>query len=359
GTDATVPFISRYRKEATGSLDEVAITAIRDRLIQLEELDKRREAILKSLEERDLLTDELKEQIEAAETMATLEDIYLPYKPKRRTRATIAREKGLEPLAQAVFEQTGIDPYKEAEQYINTSEDIEEAKRVETIDDALAGARDIIAEWINEDQNARAKMRELFFTKGEISSKLLSSDEAAAAKYKDYFEWSEPVKSAPSHRVLAMFRGERELHLSVKVTPPEAEALKLLEKQFVKGSGADSEQVREAKEDGYKRLLAPSMENEIRSEMKSKADETAIRVFADNLRELLLASPLGEKRVLAIDPGYRTGCKLVCLDNQGSLLENTTIYLSASDEKVKEAETIAKTKNCSVSYMLIETNNTN
>ena len=344
--DATVPFISRYRKEMTGSLDEVQITAIRDRILQLEELDKRRDAILKSLEERELLTEELKDKIYGAETMAELEDIYLPFRPKRRTRATVAREKGLEPLAELIFAQEGCDLQKEAEKYLTPEEEKEEKEKakllVESAEDALAGARDIIAEWVNENQEARAKIRQLFLEKGSVTSKLLNTDEEAAAKYKDYFDWSEPIAKAPSHRILAILRGERELHLSARFAPAEADAHAILMKLFVKGSGADSEQVKGAIEDSYKRLLAPSMENEVRVEAKAKADEAAIKVFCENLRELLLASPLGEKRVLAIDPGFRTGCKVVCLDSQGKLLENHTVYLSASEEKKKAGGNIIR-----------------
>ncbi|HQF74617.1 MAG TPA: Tex family protein [Syntrophales bacterium] len=332
----TVPFIARYRKEATGSLDEVAITGIRDRLEQLAELDKRREAILKSLEERQLLTDELKEKVNAAETMAALEDVYLPFRPKRRTRATVAKEKGLEPLAAILFAQdAATDPAAEAAAFVDAE------KGVETVDDALAGARDIIAEWVNENQEARARIRDLFAAKGVFKSKVIADREAEGAKFRDYFAWEEPVASAPSHRVLAMRRGENEKILSLGISPPEEEALKLLEEQFVTGQGPASGQVREAVHDGYRRLLCWSMETEIRLETKKRADEAAIRVFADNLRQLLLAPPLGQKNVLAIDPGFRTGCKVVCLDRQGKLLHNDTIFPHFSEEgKAKAAETI-------------------
>jgi len=318
--DATIPFIARYRKEATGSLDETAITTIRDRLNQLRELDKRRDAILKSLEERELLTDELKEKIMAAETMSVLEDIYLPFKPKRRTRAIIAKERGLEPLAELLFEQGDIDPFVEAQKYIA------KGKGVETVEDALQGARDIIAEWVNEDQEARAKIRDLFAEKGIIRSKVNSKKEEEAVKYKDYYEWEESVKKIPSHRLLAMMRGEKEEFLTLHILPEEKDALVILESQFVKNSNAASEQVRVAVHDSYKRLLSSSMENEIQTASKQKADEEAIKVFAENLRQLLLAAPLGQKRVMGIDPGFRTGCKIVCLNNQGKLLHNDTIY---------------------------------
>lgn len=329
---ATVPFIARYRKEATGSLDEIAVTTIRDRLDQLRELDKRRETILKSLEERGQLTDELRGNVLAAETMAVLEDIYLPYRPKRRTRATIAREKGLEPLARLIFNQDTNDPHAEAGAFVNAE------KGVDSAEDALGGARDIIAEWINEDLNARTRIRELFLAKGVFRTKVISGKEEDGLKYKDYFEWEEPVSTAPSHRILAMRRGEKEGFLSLRITPPEEEALALLESFFVKGGGASSLQVRMATHDSYKRLLSISMETEIRLETRKRADEEAIRVFAENLRQLLLAPPLGQKNVLAIDPGFRTGCKVVCLDKQGKLIHTDMIYPHQSEKNSSEAE---------------------
>lgn len=333
---ATVPFIARYRKEVTGSLDEVVITAIRDRLEQLEELESRRAAIIKSLTERNLLTEELEHKISAAETLSVLEDIYLPFRPKRRTRATIAREKGLEPLAAKIFAQEDIDIGAEAAAYIN------EEKGVASTDEALAGARDIMAEWVNEDQEARAKMRALFFDKGVIRAKVVRDKEAEGIKYKDYYEWEEPVALAPSHRVLAMRRGEREEFLTLHLAPPEEEALNMLEGLFVKGANAAAEQVRLAVQDSYKRLLALSMETEIRLATKKKADETAIRVFADNLRQLLLAPPLGQKNVLAVDPGFRTGCKTVCLDRQGKLLHHEAIFPLLSEKGREEASRTVK-----------------
>ncbi len=330
--DATVPFIARYRKEATGSLDEVAITAIRDRLSQLAELDKRREAILESLTERKLLTDELAAQIAAAGTMAELEDTYLPYRPKRRTRATIAREKGLEPLAQLLMIQNAkTDPVAEAAAFVDPE------KGVASADEALAGARDIIAETVSEDQQARARMRELYASSGSIVSKVAKDKQEEGAKYRDYFEWSEPLASAPSHRVLAMLRGEKEGFLRVHAGPADEQAVDLLRRRFVRGQSPASEQVDLAVEDGYKRLLGPSMETEIRSELKRRADQEAIRVFAGNLRELLLSPPLGGKKVLAIDPGFRTGCKLVCLDTQGKLVHNETIYPHTGERQAAQA----------------------
>jgi len=318
---STVPFISRYRKEATGSLDEVAITAIRDRLGQLKDLDARRDAILKSLTERGLLDEELKKKIDQAETLTTLEDIYLPYKPKRRTRATIAREKGLEPLAELIdAQEPGTNPAAEAQAFVDPE------KGVETVEDALAGAKDIIAEWINEDQEARTKIREMFTRKGMIRSRLVPGKEEEGRKYEDYFEWEEPIAKAPSHRILAMRRGRREGILRLQVTIPEEQAQGTLERLFVAGYSPCSILMQEAIADCYKRLLAPSMETEILAGAKLQADQEAIRVFAENLRQLLLAAPLGQKNVLAIDPGFRTGCKVVCLDRQGQLKANDVVY---------------------------------
>ena len=324
---ATVPFIARYRKEATGSLDEVAITAIRTRLTQLAELDARREAILSSLQERGLLTDELKAQIAQAATMTTLEDIYLPYRPKRRTRATVAREKGLEPLAKLVLAQDpATDPLAEANAFVDAG------KGVESVEAALAGARDIIAEWVNEDQTARTRVRELFHREGTFHTKVVAGKEAEGCKFEDYFDWEEPVAKAPSHRILAMRRGARDGFLRLQVHAPEEQATRTLETLFVKGSSPCSTLVREAALDGYKRLLAPSMETEILMETKERADQEAIRVFAENLRELLLTPPLGRKSVLAIDPGFRTGCKVVCLDRQGQLKYSDVVYLHESEK---------------------------
>lgn len=332
GQGATVPFIARYRKEATGSLDEVAITTIRDRITQLQELDKRRESILKSLEERELLTEELRENILGAETMTALEDIYLPYRPKRRTRATIAREKGLEPLAEMLFEQhEDTKPEREAETFVDPE------KGVESAEDALAGARDIIAEWVNENPEGRRKMRALFLKKSHFHARVIPDKEEDGTKYRDYFDWEEPVASAPSHRILAMRRGEKEGFLNLRVTAPEDEASALLEALFVRGTNAASIQVKEAVYDSYHRLLSPAMETEIRLETKERADHEAIRIFAKNLRELLMAPPLGEKNVLAIDPGIRTGCKVVCLDRQGKLLHTETLYLFSSDRNRADA----------------------
>jgi protein Tex len=329
--DASVPFISRYRKEATGSLDEVAVTAIRDRLSQLAELDKRREAILKSLEEHGHLTEAREAQVKAAETLSILEDIYLPYRPKRRTRATIAREKGLEPLAWALLEQKGQDPRALALPFVDPE------KEVASIEDALGGARDIIAEHVNEDSEARAEMRRLFEQKAIFASRVAAGKETEGAKFRDYFDWQEPAKTAPSHRVLAMRRGEKDDVLNLTLAPPEEEALALLERRFVIGSDADAQEVRLAVHDSYKRLLSRAMETELRLATKEAADAEAIKVFAANLRELLMTPPLGAKRVLGIDPGFRTGCKVVCLDRQGKLLHNETVYPHSSAAQQEQA----------------------
>jgi len=328
---ATVPFIARYRKEATGSLDEVIVTAIRDRLKQLKDLDQRRVSILKSLEEKGHLNDELKESVMAAETMAILEDIYLPYRPKRRTRASIARERGLDPLATKIFDQNGADPLKAAVNFIDPT------KAVETIEEALAGARDIIAEWVSEDQQARKKLRQLYFSRAIIHSRVSHGKEVSGAKYRDYFDWQEPALTAPSHRILAMRRGEKEDVLNLSIGPPEAEAIEILEELFVKTDAEDSTQVKLAVHDSYKRLLSRSMETEIRLATKERADREAIEVFSANLRELLLAPPLGSKRVMGIDPGYRTGCKIVCLDRQGTVEHHDTIYPHTSESRRREA----------------------
>jgi uncharacterized protein len=333
---ATIPFIARYRKEATGSLDEIAITSIRDRLKTLEELDSRKETILKSLEKHGHLTDELKERVEAAQTLSVLEDIYLPFRPKRRTKATIARDKGLEPLALEIFEQRGIDPAEAAAAFIDPQ------KEVDTVEDALSGARHILAEIINEDPRAREVLRSLYAGKAVFISRVASGMEQDGAKYKDYFDWNEPASVAPSHRILAMRRGEKEDVLNLTLAPPEDEAVAVLEDLFVKGNGPDSDQVKLAVTDSYKRLLSRAMETELRISTKQRADTEAIRVFADNLRQLLLAPPLGGRRVMGIDPGFRTGCKVVCLDRQGKLLHNDTIYPHLSEKQTEAAENIVK-----------------
>lgn len=315
---ATIPFISRYRKEMTGSLDEVKLLHIKDEYTRLKDLDSRRESVIKSIVEQDKMTPQLQEKIESAVTMAELEDLYLPYRPKRRTRATIAREKGLEPLARLIMEQKETDPERLAEEFINDS--------VADSGEAVAGAGDIIAEWINEDQTARMRLRNLYDREAVIWSKSVKGKETDGIKFRDYFDWSEPLRKCPSHRLLAMRRGEEEGFLRLAILPDEDNATAILDSLFVKGRNKSSEIVASSVRDSWKRLLAPSMETEFRNISKEKADEEAIAVFADNLKQLLLASPLGEKNVLAIDPGYRTGCKVVCLDRQGGLLHNETIY---------------------------------
>ena len=327
----TVPFIARYRKEQTASLDEVAIMNIRDRLSQLRELRDRREAILASLEKRGLLTEELRQAVLAADSMAVLEDIYLPYRPKRRTRATIAREKGLEPLALRLWGQEDFDVELAAAGYVNAELGVENAG------DALSGARDIIAEWVSEDANARREIRQFFWAEGTFSSKVVSGKEAEAAKYRDYFEWEEPVANVPSHRALAMLRGEHEALLSVHIAPPAGQAISILNQIFVTGENGASQQVRLAIRDRYRALLETSIETEVRKETRLRAEDAAIKVFADNLRELLLAPALGQKNIMALDPGFRSGCKLVCLDPQGQLLHHDTIYPLLGDRGKQES----------------------
>ena len=318
---ATLPFIARYRKERTGSMDEVAIGLIRDRMDQLKALDERKTAILKSLTERSLLTRELQAEIQAAASLTGLEDIYEKYRPKKRTRAQDAREKGLEPLAGFLLKQSDQDPLPEAERYISPE------KGVESAQDALAGARDILAETMNEDTDIRTKIRNLFVNTAMIQSSVKKGKEEEGAKFKDYFDWSENAFKTPSHRVLAMFRGRNEDILTVHVLPDEEQALSLMEGRYVKNRSKSAEEVRAAVKDGYKRLLSKSMEKECMAELKARADETAIGVFAANLKELLLSAPLGQQPILALDPGFRTGCKLVCLDAQGKLLHHDVVYL--------------------------------
>ena len=329
----TVPFIARYRKERTGELDEVKIMNIRDRLEQLEELDKRRDSIMKSLDERKLLTADLLKKIGAAETMNVLEDLYAPFRQKKRTRATTAKEKGLEPLADLIWAQdVTLDVQAVAKEHAGREWQIDEKKGTLTLDDALAGARDIIAERIAEDANARARMRTLYAEKGVVRSKVISGKEEEGAKFKDYFDWSEPAASVPSHRILAMRRGEAEGFLMVRLTPEESEAVSLLESIFVKNKSAAATQVRDAVHDCQKRLLGFAMEGEARLTVKKRADEEAIRVFAQNIREVLLAAPLGQKAVLGIDPGFRSGCKIVLLDKQGKLIGNDVIFPDREEE---------------------------
>ena len=341
---ATVPFIARYRKEKTGELDEVQITSIRDRIEQLEELDKRRESIVKSLEERKLMTTVLAAKIEAADSLTALEDIYQPYRPKKKTKATVARDLGLEPLAEILWAQDpATDPQAAAAPFVGPEIEIDAKKySVPDVAAALAGARDILAERINDDATARAKLRELYLTKGVIKSKVISGKEEEGAKFKDYFDWSEPADKAPSHRILAIRRGEAEGFLFSRLVPDEIEAVALLERLFVKGKSPAADQVKLAVQDCFKRLLGFAMEGEARTFYKKKADEEAIRVFADNLRELLLASPLGQKVTLGIDPGFRTGCKVVLLDRTGKLLANDVVYPEKGARDQAEAAELIK-----------------
>lgn len=315
---ATIPFISRYRKEATGSLDEEQIAKVRDELQRLKDIDQRREAILKSIREQEKLTPELEKSIQQATSLTELEDLYLPYKPKRKTRASVAREKGLEPLARELKSQNPGSVEALAEKYLS--------EEVETHDEALQGARDILAEWVNEDSQSRQRLRILFDREAVIYSRLVKGKEEEGAKFSDYFDWQELLRKCPSHRLLAMKRGEDEGFLKLKIYPPEEEALEVLSKLYLRSRTESGEQVEMALEDAWKRLLQPSLETESRNKYKELADEEAIRVFRENLRQLLMASPLGQKRVLALDPGFRTGCKVVCLDAQGNLLHNETIY---------------------------------
>ena len=329
---ATVPFIARYRKEATGELDEVQIAAVRDRLAALKELDDRRAAVLASLEERGLLTDELRARVEAAPTLARLEDVYLPYRPKRRTRAQVARERGLAPLAADLLAQESpLPPEELAAPYVD------EAKEVPDAEAALSGARDIVAEQVAEDADLRAELRALFDEAGSAVSKVVPGKEEEGAKFRDYFDAAEPLAGIPSHRLLALLRGEKEGFLSLSVRPPKEDAQALVRDRYVAGDGPLSDQVAQACDSAYARLLAPAMEIEARLRAFTKASDEAIRVFAANLRELLMAAPLGRKAVLAIDPGIRTGCKVVALDAQGKLLEDTVVQLARSDAERREA----------------------
>lgn len=332
---ATIPFISRYRKEVTGGLNEVEIGNIKDQLDKLTELKKRKESILSSIEEQGKLTPELKKRIESSWDSTEIEDLYLPYKPKRVTKAEIARRKGLEPLAKVVMQQNTRNLSLQAESFIKGE--------VKNIEEALQGARDIIAEWVNENENARNTVRNSFTYTAIITSKVIKGKEEEGAKYRDYFDFSEPLNRTSSHRLLALRRGESEGILRVSISPDTENCLDRLKRRFVRGRNEASEQVSTAIDDSFKRLLKPSIETEFANLSKAKADEEAIRVFAENLRQLLLAPPLGQKRVLGVDPGYRTGCKLVCLDAQGTLLHNEAIYPHPpQNEKGKAAAKVAQ-----------------
>ena len=317
---ATIPFIARYRKEMTGTMNEEVVAAIQKRLEQLVELLKRKESVIASIREQEKLTPELEQKILDATTMQEVEDLYLPYKPKRRTRAAMAREKGLEPLAAQLMAQNVDEVERLAARYVNAT------KGVATVEEALQGAKDIMAEWVSEHINGRNRIRKLFHTTGEISATVIKGKEVEGKTYQQYFDFSEPIAKAPSHRILALFRAEEEGVLRVKIKVDDGAAIKMLGNIFLKRDNASSAVVSEAIADSWKRLLEPSIETEIRNFYKEKADETAIRVFAENLKQLLLAAPMGQKRVLAIDPGFRTGCKVVVLSETGALLHNETIY---------------------------------
>ncbi len=329
-----MPFIARYRKEATGSLDEVAVAAVRNRMAQLAELDKRRDSILASLSERGLVDDDLRHLVVGAESLQALEDVYLPHRPKRRTRAGVAREQGLEPLAKALLAQTGSR--------IDVSPFVDPEKGIENRDAALAGARDIIAEDVSEDPKVRGELRYLFAQRALLASTVVKKKQAEAAKYRDYFEWSEPLSRAPSHRILAILRGSNEGFLRVQARPDEADALVRLGRRHLRGDGFAAGEVGRSLEDAYRRLLLPSLEREGLKEAKARADEDAIRIFVTNLRELLMAAPFRKKRMLAIDPGFRTGCKVVALDAQGALLYNTTIFPTQGQGGQTEAERVVR-----------------
>lgn len=339
---ATIPFLARYRKEMTGGMDEVALASVRDSYEALQELEKRRTYIIESMTELNVMTPQLEKEISAATTLTELEDIYLPYKPKRRTRATIAREHGLEPLATLIMRQMPVDPEEKAEEFIDPE------KSVNSVEEALAGARDIIAEWVSEDKTARERMRTVFTREATIKSKPVKGKELEGILYQNYYDVQENLMRAPSHRVLAMFRGEEEGFLKLAIDPDEDTPINTLKRIFIKSTNKSAHQVELAIADSYKRLLKPSIENEMRQIVKEKADLEAIRVFTINLRQLLLAAPLGQKMVLAIDPGFRTGCKVVCLDRQGNLLHNETIYPHPPQNEVGTA--VSKIRNLVSSY---------
>ncbi|MFO7653863.1 MAG: Tex family protein [Candidatus Krumholzibacteriia bacterium] len=334
---ATVPFIARYRKEATGSLDEVALTAVRDRLEQLAELERRRASILKSLQDQGVITDALRSDVLAAATLTQLEDVYRPFKPKRRTRASMARERGLAPLAELLLAQDRATRPDQA-----AAAHVDPERGVDTVEDALRGARDIIAEIVSDDPETREELRRLYRNDGSLRSQVARGKEQDGAKFRDWFDWQEPAARAPSHRILALRRGEKEDVLRLSVEVPEERALAILRRRFVRNTTAAAGEVDLAVADGWRRLLSLSMETEIRLELKQRADREAIAVFAANLRELLLAAPLGQKRVLALDPGFRTGCKLVCLGAQGDLLHHDAIYPHTGGPRAQEAGTVVR-----------------
>ncbi|MBN2706924.1 MAG: RNA-binding transcriptional accessory protein, partial [Deltaproteobacteria bacterium] len=331
---ATIPFIARYRKEMTDSLDEVELATIRNRLAALTELSERKQGILKSLRERDLLNPELEKRITEALDKPELEDLYEKYRPKKRTRAQAARENGLAPLALFLLRREESDPLNEARKYLSGSRG-----NVGSAEEALAGARDIIAEQINEDEKVRAGLRRLFQRQAVITADVIPGKEESGCKFKDYFSWRENAAGVAAHRLLAMFRGRDEGVLKVRILPDEDSALRLMEKNYLKNRGPAAAEIERAIKDAWKRLLSRSLENEFAGELKKRADTTAIAIFAKNLRLLLLSPPLGRKRVLALDPGFRSGCKVVCLDEQGKLLQHDLIFLHQED---KAAATLKK-----------------
>ena len=330
---ATIPFIARYRKDKTGALDEVIIQQIQDEAKSLKTFTERKMAIEKSIREQDKMTDVLQQKLDHALTLLELEDIYLPFKPKRKTKAQAAREKGLEPLAFLILEQNPVQLTVEAERFIQDE--------IKTSDEALQGARDIIAELVNEEESVRSAMRKLFQESARLESKILTGKETEAAKFKDYFDYAEKISSIPSHRILAVLRGFMEGFLRMEISPAEEDALEIIESRFIKSSGDSAAEIKKAIKDSWRRLLQPGMESEFRMALKTKADEEAITVFAENLRQLLLSSPLGNKRILAIDPGYRTGCKVVCLDEQGGLQKTALIFVHEAG-RAEEAEKIIR-----------------
>jgi len=331
---ATIPFIARYRKDKTGGLDEVQIQQIQDESKFLKEFTERKTFIEKAITEQGKMTEELQKKLDAATTLTALEDIYLPYKPKRKTKAQTARENGLEPLAETMLAQQQDDVVAEATKYIN--------EKISSADDALQGARDIIAELVNENAEVRAKMRKLFEDTATMQSKVLTDKETEGIKYKDYFDFSEPIHKIPSHRILAILRGFLEGVLRMSIAPLEDDALYLLEQQYIKGMNPWSDHLKKAIRDAYRRLMQPSLESEFRTALKQKGDEEAITVFAENLRQLLLSAPLGRKNLLAIDPGYRTGCKVVCLDNKGDLQTTDLIYIHENNRMYESEHKIKK-----------------
>lgn len=341
---ATIPFMARYRKEATGNLDEVVIGNVVEEIAYFTDLDKRKSTVVKTIEDLGKLTPELKAKIEGCYNATELEDIYLPYKPKRKTRATQAIEKGLEPLAKRLFEQVAVQPEEEAAKFVTAE--------VKDIKEALQGARDIIAEWVSEHEQARAAVRQLFAETATLASKVMTAkkDDPEAQKYRDYFEFSEPLAKCPSHRILAIRRAEKEGYLLMDLNIDKTVAVGELESIFIKASNEAAEEVKKAIDDSFSRLLKPSIENEFRLQSKMRADEEAINVFTENLRQLLLASPLGAKKVLALDPGYRTGCKVVCLDAQGTLVKNTTIYPHPPQNQWQES--VAEIKHLVAKYSI-------